>query len=331
MIKRPELSDEIIISCLRFAYGISIMNVKFLAVGNDATAWAFRVEAMEGIPYFLKVRIGDVYIPSLTVPHYLQANGVPQAVAPLKTRDLKLWSGMDPFYFVLYPFIEGTTGFELGMSDNQWLLFGKTLRDIHSIILPQEIAKDVNIENFKPKWADVVRKLDQIIRTKTFIDPISQKFAGFWKNKQNEIGKILKRTEKLGKSLQNQSLDIVLCHSDIHTFNIMFDQNGNLYVMDWDNPLFAPKERDLMFINEAENGQAEWFYKGYGKVNVDPLAIAYYRYEWVVQEMGDYGARVFLMEDAGNETRLDAVNGFIVLFQPGDVIEMAYRSEINLR
>jgi hypothetical protein len=38
----------------------------------------------------------------------------------------------------------------------------------------------------------------------------------------------------------------------------------------------------------------EWFI-GYGAAAIDPLALAYYRYEWVVQEIGDNGKRVFLL------------------------------------
>ena len=40
----------------------------------------------------------------------------------------------------------------------------------------------------------------------------------------------------------------VLCHSDIHGGNILIADTGELYVVDWDDPILAPKERDLMFI-----------------------------------------------------------------------------------
>jgi spectinomycin phosphotransferase len=60
-------------------------------------------------------------------------------------------------------------------------------------------------------------------------------------------------------------------------------------------------------------------------------ALAYYRYEWVVQEIGDFGERVFWMEGTGERTKRDAVQGFISLFQPGDVVEAAYKSEEKIR
>ena len=58
--------------------------------------------------------------------------------------------------------------------------------------------------------------------------------------------------------------------------------------------------------------------------------MAYYRYEWVVQEIADFGERVFLSPDIGTETKQAAVRGFKQLFRPGDVITSAYASETYL-
>jgi hypothetical protein len=58
--------------------------------------------------------------------------------------------------------------------------------------------------------------------------------------------------------------------------------------------------------------------------------MAYYRYEWVVQELADFAERVFFTPDIGLETKRDAVRGFKQLFLPGDVITAAYASESYL-
>lgn len=52
-----------------------------------------------------------------------------------------------------------------------------------------------------------------------------------------------------------------------------------------------------------------------------------YRYEWVVQEIGDYAERVFLTDELGVATKADAVRGLKALFDPGDVVGGAYASE----
>ena len=72
------------------------------------------------------------------------------------------------------------------------------------------------------------------------------------------------------------------------------------------------------------NKEVPLFFEGYGQTEVDALALAYYGYEWVVQEMSDYAERVFLMDDVGAETKADAVREFRALFAPGDVVDAAY-------
>jgi hypothetical protein len=49
-----------------------------------------------------------------------------------------------------------------------------------------------------------------------------------------------------------------LCHSDIHAGNILIDVNDDFYIVDWDNPILAPKEHDLMFIGGGQRGVPEY-------------------------------------------------------------------------
>ena len=48
----------------------------------------------------------------------------------------------------------------------------------------------------------------------------------------------------------------------------------------------------------------------------------------VVQEIGDCGERVLLTADNGQATKRAAVADFIELFEPGDVVESAYRADV---
>ncbi len=68
--------------------------------------------------------------------------------------------------------------------------------------------------------------------------------------KQNRlvIRTLVDRAETLGKNLQEQPSKFMLCHSDIHAGNVLMDRNNMIYIVDWDEPMMAPKERDLMFI-----------------------------------------------------------------------------------
>jgi spectinomycin phosphotransferase len=329
MLEKSALEDEKIITCLRQSYGLAVASLQFLPIGNDATAWVYKVQTDEAKSYFLKVKKGSAYEPSLLVPRYLKDRGIEQVVAPLLTPTQELWQSLDSFTLILYPFIEGHPGMETGLSDQQWSEFGVIMKAIHTTALSPELAEQVKKETFIPKWAGLVKQLQTQIKERLYDDSPQKVLALFWQERSEEISQIVARTEELGRLLQQRSLDFVLCHADIHTANILLDQEHNLFIVDWDETVLAPKERDLMFV--VGDQEEVLFFKGYGKTEIDALALAYYRYEWAVQEIGDFGERVFLSQDLGEETKKEAVQGFVELFQPGDVVEGAYASDVRNR
>lgn len=333
MLEKPNIPDDKIIACLRQNYNIVAASLEFLPLGNEANSWVYRVSADEGTSYFLKLRKGAVYEPSLTVPRFLNDAGIRQVVAALPTVNGELCASVEDFALILYPFIEGRTGRSAGLSDQQWVEFGAALRKIHTVQLPDALARTVQSETFVPKWSAMVRALQTRIDQNHFDDPFQNELAAFWRNKQAEINQIVDRTEVLGRALLAQTLPLALCHTDIHTDNVLVDLERRLFFVDWEYPLIAPIERDLMHVVGSvavRSRHEECFFKGYGQIPINPTALAYYRYEWVVQEIGDYGERVLLAHDVGTETRQDAVQGFVALFQPGDVVEGAYQSEADL-
>lgn len=325
MLEKPALPDEMILAQLGEGYGFAFSSLEFLPIGNDATSWVYRAQAANA-DYFLKVKRGTIDPPALLVPRYLKDNGMAQAVAPLPTQDGSLWKEVDDFNLILYPFIEGKSGMEVGLSETQWISLGHILKQLHTTQLPEALARQVKHETLVPMWGAMVEKLDLLIGESTQFDTTyANELAQFWRGRRDEIRRITTRTTALGQQLQQQTQEFVLCHADIHTANVLVSPDGTLHIVDWDQPIFAPKERDLMFM--VENPEVDFFMQGYGQTVIDPVGLAYYRYEWVVQEIGDYGERVFLSADSGEETLDDSVRGFRQLFAAGDVVDGAYEAE----
>jgi spectinomycin phosphotransferase len=130
-----------------------------------------------------------------------------------------------------------------------------------------------------------------------------------------------------------QSPELVLCHSDIHAGNILIDTNNSFYIVDWDNPILAPKERDLMFIGGAQGfaghtAQEEetLFYTGYGQTQIDPIAQAYYRYERIVQDIAAFCEQL-LSTNEGGEDREQSLLYLESNFLPKGTIEIAYQAD----
>lgn len=328
MLERPGLAEEKIVACLRDDYAVAATGVTFLPLGNDSGAWTYQVSAEGGNIYFLKVKAGRIDAPGVLIPRHLKDQGLEQVVAPLPARSQALWQPVDGFGLSLYPFVEGRSGMQAGLSDEQWTAYGAFLKNLHSTRLPADLGRHVPAETFVPRWATVVRSLSTRVHAGRYADGCERQLAAIWKERSGAIAQSVSRAEALGRVLQSKPPGFVLCHADIHTANILIDKEGRLFVVDWDGLLFAPRERDLMFVIGAR--QAPLFFVGYANTQIDRVAVAYYRYEWVVQEIGDYGERVFLNKNTARETRDHAVQAFRQLFQPGDVVEAAYESQTAL-
>ena len=333
MIEKPAIKDEEIIIALNKNYSIQASQVIFLPIGNDASAFSYRVEAKNGNSYFLKIRRKISNLAGVFVPRLLKDNGMEQVIAPLSTNTQELWVNVAGFAFVLYPFITGNEAMKVGMTDAQWTEFGSILKRIHITELPPDISQYVRRETFVPKWSNLAKELHKQVNTRGFDDPYQKMLAAFWKENNETIQTLIEQAEMIGKRLQRTALEFILCHADIHTANILLTQEQNMFVVDWDDTLLAPKERDLMFVlseDTIHTREEQMFFEGYGNAEINQLALAYYRYEWCVQEIGDFGERVFLTKDAGESTKQDSVEGFMKLFSQGDVIEIAFNTPVEI-
>jgi spectinomycin phosphotransferase len=148
---------------------------------------------------------------------------------------------------------------------------------------------------------------------------------------RDRIRHLVERAEQLAEALQSHSLEYVLCHTDIHAANLLMTGDA-LYIVDWDAPILAPKERDLMFIGggigEIWNTAREeaLFYQGYGHTQIDFVALAYYRYERIVQDIVAYSEQLLLTHEGGAD-REEAFRRVTSQFLLGHVAEAAYQSE----
>ncbi|HVU12054.1 MAG TPA: phosphotransferase [Phototrophicaceae bacterium] len=332
MLEQPDVQDDRISACLRDHYGLGIVEVTFLPLGADANTAVYRVTAEDQTPYFLKLRSGVFDQTAVRLPHFLHQQGIPQIIDPIATRSGRLWGTLDAYTVILYPFIEGHNGFHVPMSERQWIEFGAALRRIHTVIAPPALTGQIQRETYAPQWREIVREFQAQVERETFADPISAELAALLKSKRAVIDDLVERSERLAAILQSRpSSDSVICHTDIHAGNLLITASGDFYIVDWDAPLLALKERDLMFIGggvgrlDTPDEQA-LFYRGYGQTDIDPAALAYYRYERIVEDFAAYCDEIFL-SGRGDQDRAEGLRRVRSQFLPDAVIDVAYRTD----
>jgi spectinomycin phosphotransferase len=147
-----------------------------------------------------------------------------------------------------------------------------------------------------------------------------------------EIDHLIERARQLASELQSNPLEMVLCHTDFHGGNILISNENKLYIVDWDNPLLAPKERDLMFIGGGidaiwkSKAEEAVFYGGYGEAKIDLRALTYYRYERVIEDLAVISEQLFLSNEGGAD-RERSYGWFTSNFEPGGTIEIAQKTD----
>ena len=315
MLEKPHLKEEKIIACLKNKYELSVDTITFLPIGADLNTAAYRVITRDEKVYFVKLRREEFTEASVTVPRFLSDLGIKQIIAPLTTQTGQLWANLYPYKVSLYPFVKGHNGFEINLSDRQWIEFGAALKRFHTAKIPPSMTKNIHWEKFSPHWRNKVKKFLKLVNEDLFDEPVAAEMAAFLKNKRDETLSLVQRSETLAQKLNKQPLEFILCHADIHGWNLLIEDNGDFYMVDWDTLIFAPKERDLMFVGGGLVGtehtsqeEETLFYQGYGQTKVDPIAIAYYRSERIVEDIAVYCEQIFLSDKGGEDRKQSLIN-----------------------
>ncbi len=322
--------DQNILDCLNANYGIQATALKLLAIGADINASVYKTEAADRQSYFVKVKTGHAHDISLNVHTELYNAGIEQIIPPIKTLDGHLSKYIGEFTLTVYPYIQGQDGFSRNLTENQWLMLGKALRQIHEFKVPAYILGQLRKETYSDKWRRTVQAIENLTETKSYTDQWALKLSQLIKNEKSTILRLVDTAEELSQKIRKHSPDFVLCHADIHAGNIIITDNGSIFIVDWDDPILAPKERDLMFIGGGvanvwnQPREEVLFYKGYGKTSINQEIIAYYRHERIVEDIAEY-CHCLLLNDAGDD-RDTMYQHFAAMFEPRGVVEIAFQT-----
>jgi spectinomycin phosphotransferase len=333
MKEKLPLFDQRIIDCLNTDYGINVASLMFLPWGADMNASVYKALSHDQISYFVKLKRGHHHELSFAVAKYLQEAKIPRIIPIICTKEQQLSQHIEDFTLIVYPYIEGKDGFSRGLSDGQWITLGKAMRQVHDIHIPLSMQNQIRQETFLSTWRDAVRSLYVIIEARASDDEIAYKLLTFMKEKINVIHQLVDTAEELAQQLKEQSLPFVFCHSDIHGGNVLINNKEELYIVDWDEPIMAPKERDLMFIGGGvanlwnQPYEEALFYEGYGKSEVNKEILAYYRHERIVEDIAEYGRTLLLTAPKGAD-RVVMYQHFIDMFKPRGVVDMAFQTRM---
>ncbi|MER7891258.1 aminoglycoside phosphotransferase family protein [Micromonospora sp. NPDC094482] len=300
MIDKPGIDERLLAAEVADAWGLAVTGLVFLPVGLDGQAWAYRVDTSDGERYFLKLRRGKFVSAAVLLPGFLRARGVTQVVAPIDPPAGGAAHGFGDYQLLLYPFHDGGSLWHRGLTDRQWIEYGDFLSRLHTVTPSADLTAALPVETYRSTAGERLRTLGPRAAAGDIL-------GAFWQQYGAALHQLSEAVDDLASRVTGAPH--VICHADIHPGNLLADGDGPLHAVDWDGPILAPRERDLMFVYSGDFGdhpinahRAELFRQGYGSTEPDQALLSYYRSERRLDDIAAFLASI-LKPEASPEAR----------------------------
>lgn len=291
MLTEPNINKELIKEKIEQNYDLTISSLT--PVKGGEASWCYIVKTKTGEKFFLKIYVGlESHEERFNLTYNLFNNcEIKNITRPIKSKNDELVIDIANHYVALFNYIDGSNASEKDLTDSQKFEFGKLLGTIHQA---NNIIRNFNIkEDFK--YGNLNRLLENINKSNSFIKDKSQyksEAAKLLTLNKEKISKRIEELEKLGNKLAKEDLEFVICHGEPHEWNTMVSKEGEVFLIDWDDSLLAPKEKDLNMIKEDPEKMAG--YKAVvGEFEINEEIIKYYNLEWNISEIDAWSNQIF--------------------------------------
>lgn len=126
---------------------------------------------------------------------------------------------------------------------------------------------------------------------------MSNVLGAFWQRYGAAITRLCETVDEL--AAKATAGPHVICHADIHPGNLIADGDGPLHVVDWDAPIMAPRERDLVFVlgqgfgeHPVNPRQEALLRQGYGPLQINEELLTFYRQERSLDDIAEFLSRI---------------------------------------
>lgn len=275
---------------LKQHYGIEASSISPLKGGWSALAYGVKNQNQD---YFLKVyeksrastkkytALIDQYIP--ITRWLLQQPGLQgRLLVPLLTVDGKYKCEDQDYIYLLYYHIDGNTIGDQPLTQQQVEALGQIVSALHCH--GEEIPFDTEKirETFELPF---LASLQEVLYKEILLLPHLP-----------VIEELISKIKELQQELNNRDVRLVLCHTDLHNWNLM-ESNGELLLIDWEGLKLAPPEADLIFFTDTayDNQFLEVYRRIHRNFTLNPKALSFYQirrrledlWEWLEQLLYD--------------------------------------------
>jgi spectinomycin phosphotransferase len=293
-------------------YGLQVERLTYLKQAWAAHCYAVDCATQER--YFLKFYEEERHarVCALDVEFYLSLSYqlrakqlLPTVACPVPTQRGRFAVPFDDHLLILFHWIEGqTVGFER-LSDDVLAKLAPLVGRLHAST-PQIDWPNPPRERFDIPFEETLRGDLEALEGITSADTFGQQeLRRLLLPRRAEVLGLLDRLKELQAQTRVQALDkeMVYCHTDLHGGNLMLDDQGALYVVDWEGAWLAPPEHDLFFFVWEERFWDLFlprYERAFRPVRLDSATFGFYFYRRNLEDLAQWFVRI-LHENNGEE------------------------------
>ncbi|HEX7189360.1 MAG TPA: phosphotransferase [Actinomycetes bacterium] len=316
---------------VRADFGVDLASVDAVSHGADVAAQLWRAVAADGTPYAVKLTGGGTTAGLLVTAHLAEL-GVDGVAAPVRSRDGHLWTERAGRRLSVAPWVSDAQALAGGMSAAHWRSFGALLSAAHATVVTGELADVLPREDHTHDGlASLVRDLDaRLHESPDGADDVTRAVADAWCAGADRVALVLAQADRLGAALRGRDARHVVCHGDPHLGNLLVGDGGAVWLVDWDDAVLAPPERDLMFVVGGLPGfapvdaqQRAWFFEGYAGEELDQDRLVYYRSVRALVDAADWAAQAADPDSRTDDERARALTIVRGVLAPDGLVELA--------
>jgi len=110
---------------------------------------------------------------------------------------------------------------------------------------------------------------------------------------QELIRNLLGSLRRLAEQAAGLQPDLVLCHTDANLANLILEEGGELFLVDWEGAMLAPAEHDLfIFTGDGFPDFLHYYRQVRPKVKLTAVLFAFYFYRRNLEDLTDWIVRI---------------------------------------
>jgi hypothetical protein len=140
-----------------------------------------------------------------------------------------------------------------------------------------------------PSRAALVEALHDLDRTWDF-GPFAEPARMLLQGRAHELERRLHEYDELAAGVRGSSNSWVITHGEPHRANVIRDPHGDVYLVDWDTTLIAPRERDLRMVLDQDLTGWDEYSELVGDARLNHDALKLYGWWWDLADIAVFVA-----------------------------------------